>query len=147
MPKVRLVGCNLTAGADAPVPLSATVCGLPAASSPIEMLALRLPLALGENVALMVQLAPAASVVEPVGHVLVCAKSPALVPVIPILLMERADVPLLVSVVVCEGLVVFTAWLAKVRLVGFRATVGGVVVVLMNLLRIFVVIFWLTLLA
>ena len=90
------------------MPLSATVCGLPVALSVMLTLALRLPLALGVKVTLMVQEAPAASVLELLGQVLVCAKSPALVPLSPMLLMVRAALPLLVSVTVWAALVVLT---------------------------------------
>ena len=101
MPKLRLVGVKLTAGAGVtPVPLSATVCGLPLALSLMLTLALRVPVAVGVKVTLMVQEAPAASVLEPLGQVLVWAKSPLLVPLSPMLLMVRAALPLLVSVTV-----------------------------------------------
>ena len=63
-------------------------------------LALRLPIAEGVKATLIVQVAPAASVLEPLGQVLVWAKSPLLVPVRPMLLMVRAALPLLVSVTV-----------------------------------------------
>jgi hypothetical protein len=56
----------------------------------------------------MVQVAPAARVLGLLGQVLVWAKSPALVPVRPMLLMLRAALPLLVSVTVCAVLVLFT---------------------------------------
>ena len=110
LPKLRLVGLKLTAGAAmvVPEPLKATVCGLPAALSVMDTLALRVPVAVGVKVTLMVQEAPAASVLELLGQVLVCAKSPLLVPVRPILLMVRAAVPLLVRVTVCAALVVLT---------------------------------------
>jgi hypothetical protein len=75
----------------------------------IETLALRLPLAVGLKVTLIVQFAPAASVLGLRGQVLVCAKSPALVPLIPTLVMVSAAFPLLVSVTVCAPLVVPTA--------------------------------------
>src|SRR6266566_2903572 len=113
-------GCVLSAGGWAfgslpvggipstPVPLRATDCGLPDALSVIVTLALRLPVAVGVKVTLMVQEAPAASVLELLGHVLVWAKSPALVPVRAMLLMVRDPVPLLVSVTVCAALVALT---------------------------------------
>ena len=53
------------------------------------------PVAVGVNVTLIVQLPPAATEVP---QVLVCAKSPLFVPVIPILLMVRAVLPLFVNV-------------------------------------------------
>jgi len=46
----------------------------------------------------MVQAVPAANVLGLMGQVLVCAKSLAFVPVIPILLIVSGAVPLLVSV-------------------------------------------------
>jgi len=97
-PNARLVGENETAGA-VPVPLRPTVCGLPEALSVIDTLALRLPLAVGENVAEIVQLDPAASVDGPRGHVLVCAKSPVFVPDTAMFVIVSAAVPELVSVV------------------------------------------------
>jgi hypothetical protein len=57
-----------------PVPLSATVCGLPAALSSIFTDAVRLPAAEGLKVTLAVQLAPGASELP---HVLVTTKSKA----------------------------------------------------------------------
>lgn len=66
---VRVVGVRVTAAA-APVPESATVCGLPAALSVTETVAPRLPVAVGVKVTEMVHVAAAASVP---GHVFVCA--------------------------------------------------------------------------
>lgn len=67
-----------------PVPLSATLCGLVVALSVIVTLALRLPLAVGEKVTLLVQAALTANVLGPIGQVLVWAKSAALVPLRPV---------------------------------------------------------------
>jgi hypothetical protein len=89
-----------------PVPVRETLCGLPAALSVTVTLAVRVPIAVGLNVTLIVQLAPAARVLGLMGQVVLCAKSPALVPVIPILLMVSAAVPLFVSVTVFGALVV-----------------------------------------
>ncbi len=61
-----------------PVPERLTVCGLPLALSVMLTEAVRVPVAEGVKVTLIVQLAPAATELP---HVLVCAKSPALVPV------------------------------------------------------------------
>jgi len=58
LPKPRLVGERL-ARAAAPVPERLTVCGLPLALSVMLTEAVRLPLAAGVNVTLIVQLAPA----------------------------------------------------------------------------------------
>ena len=82
-----------------PVPLRAAVWGLLAALSVSDRLALRLPVAVGENVTLRVQLPFAARELGLMGQVLVWAKSPELVPVMPMLLMVRAALPLLVSVI------------------------------------------------
>ena len=67
MPKPRLVGETLTRAA-VPVPERLTVCGLPLALSVMLTEAVRLPLAEGVNVTLIVQLAPAATELP---HVLV----------------------------------------------------------------------------
>src|SRR6266536_774906 len=125
-PKLRLVGASATAGAgSAPVPLSATVCGLPAASSATERLALRLPLAVGLKVTEIVHAAPAASVLGLSGQVLVCAKSSGFVPARPMPLIVSGALPLFVSIVDCAGLVVPLVWEPKVRLVGVSATAGA----------------------
>ncbi len=94
--------------AAAPVPLRATVWGLPGALSAIEMLAVRLPVAVGVKVALMLQLALTASVLGLSGHVLLELKSPALVPLRVMLLMVSGAVPVLVRVTDCVPLVVLT---------------------------------------
>ena len=65
----------------------------------------RAPLAEGVNVTDIVQVAPPAS---DAPQVLVWAKSPALVPLRPMLLMVRDPAPLLVNVTVCAALVVPT---------------------------------------
>ena len=60
MPKPRLVAERL-ARAAVPVPERLTVCGLPLALSVILTEAVRLPLAAGVNVTLIVQLLPPAT--------------------------------------------------------------------------------------
>lgn len=70
--------------------------------SEMDIEAVRLPTAVGANVTLIVQLPPAATEVP---HVLVCAKSPGLVPVNPILLMVKEAFPVLVTVTGCPALV------------------------------------------
>ena len=60
LPKPRLVGERLTTAA-VPVPERLTVSGLPLALSVMLTEAVRLPLAAGVNVTLIVQLAPAAT--------------------------------------------------------------------------------------
>jgi hypothetical protein len=89
-----------------PVPLRLTVCGLPAALSVIDTLAVSLLVVDGVKVTLMVQLLPAARVLGLTGQVLVWAKSPEFVPVRLMLLIVKAAVPLLVRVTVLALLVV-----------------------------------------
>ena len=75
----------------------------------------RLPVAVGVNVTLIVQLAPAATEVPQVLVWAYCALAAMLVTL-------SAAVPEFVSVTVCAALLVPTAWLANVRLVGERLT-------------------------
>ena len=84
------------------MPLKGTLWGLSGALSVTSTLPLRLPLAPGVNVMLMVQFAPGAS-----GdvQVLVCAKSDALVPLIAMVLIVSEPDPLLVTVTFCAALV------------------------------------------
>ena len=118
--KVRLVGERLTTAA-APVPERLTVCGLPLALSVMLTEAVRLPLAEGLNVTLIVQLLPAATELP---HVLVWAKSLALTPVSARLVMFSVVPPLFVSVTAWALLVVPRAWLANVMLGGDKFAVG-----------------------
>jgi hypothetical protein len=64
--KVRLLGVNETVANEAPVPVSATVCGEPDALSVAARLAVAVPAAVGAKATDRVQLAPAASEVEQV---------------------------------------------------------------------------------
>jgi len=106
------------------VPVTATAWGLPGALSVRVRVAVRLPTVVGVNVTLMVQLLLAAT--EPL-HVLLCAKSPGLVPVSPTLLKFKEAFPLLLTVTVCAELVVPTVWLvANIMLAGLRFAVGPV---------------------
>ena len=96
MPKARLVGEWLTTGAVCmPVPERVTVCGLPLALSEMLSEAVRLPVAAGVNVTLIVHLAPTAN---DLLHVLVCAKLLALVPLTPRVVMLKAALPVLLRV-------------------------------------------------
>ena len=99
-PKFRLVGESFAIVA---IPLSGTFCGLPAALSVMLSADVRVPLAVGLNVTLMVQLAPA---VNELPQVWVCAKSPPFVPVIAIPLIVKVVVPVFLSVTVLAALVV-----------------------------------------
>jgi hypothetical protein len=93
-------GASVTAGAlaAAPVPARPAVCGLPVALSAMLTLAVRAPVAVGLNVTLMAQFAFAASVAGLTGQVFVCAKSPALAPVMVTPVIVNAALPVLVSV-------------------------------------------------
>ena len=103
LPKLKFVADKLTMGAGAaPVPVRLMVCGLPAMLSVIVTAPVRMPVAVGVNVTLMVQLAPAAT---DVPQVLVCMKSP----LATMLVTLSAAVPVLVSVTVCTALVVLTS--------------------------------------
>jgi hypothetical protein len=109
-----------------PVPLSATVCGLPVALSAMLSVATNSPVDVGVNVTPIVQLALAAKV--PVGlHALVplaSAKLLLLVPVIEKLVKVTGPVPVLVTVTFCAGLVEFIGCEANVRLLGATVTVA-----------------------
>jgi len=106
-----------------PAPVRLTDCGLPLALSVMLTEAVRLPLAEGVNATLMVQLAPAATELP---HVLVWAKSLALVPVSTRLVMFKGALPELLRVAVCGVLLVPTDRLPKARLVGERPSSGAV---------------------
>jgi hypothetical protein len=95
-PNERLVGDKLT-DATVPVPERLTVWGLPLALSVMLTEAIRLPLAEGLKVTLIVQFPPAATELP---QVLVWAKSLALAPVITKLVMLNVALPLLVRVAV-----------------------------------------------
>ena len=77
------------------MPERLTVCGLPLALSVMLTEAVRLPLAEGVKVTLIVQLVPAATLAP---QLLVCAKSLALVPVSARLVMLKAALPVLLRV-------------------------------------------------
>ena len=100
MPKFKLVGKKLTLDTT-PVPVRATVWGLPVALSVTVMVPGWLPVAVGVNVTLIVQFPPAATELP---HVLVSAYCV----LAAMLVTLSAAVPVLVSVTVCAALVVFT---------------------------------------
>src|SRR2546426_384434 len=85
--------------------------------------AVRALAAVGVNVRLTRQLAPATTVAAFVQVVpAAMAKSPGFKPARTMLVMLRVAVPLLVRVTVCTGLVVLRRWLPKARLVGAKVT-------------------------
>ena len=142
LPKLRLEGETLAADA-VPVPERVTDWGLPLALSAMLSDAARLPLPTGAKVTLMLHEAPAAT--EP-PQLLAWAKSPALTPESPMLLMVKVPLPELVRVTVCPALVVPTVWFPKLRLEGEtlaadavpvpeRATVWGLPVALSVIVR------------
>ena len=109
VPTVSAANVNvagLTVDCDSPVPDSGTACGLPCASSVSSRLALRVPVADGVKVTLMVHVLPGAN--EPV-QVLVWAKSPRSAPVMVMLEKVSWPVPLFFTVTFFTALVVARA--------------------------------------
>src|SRR5207302_1207676 len=127
LPKATLFAESVTAGA-MPVPVRVIVCGLPGASSTMFSVALRIPVASGVKLTLIVQLAPGATEPAPLGQVLPAAKakSAACAPVMVMLVRFSGAPPLFVRVTFCAGLVVPTRWLPKGLLVAESVAVGGV---------------------
>ena len=82
--------------------------------------ALRVPVAAGVKLTLMVQLPLAARVEGLIGQLLVCPKSPGLVPVKPTFVMVSATPLAFDSVTAWAALVAPTFWLLKVSVVGAR---------------------------
>src|SRR5438128_2414876 len=125
-PNALLVAESVAVGGVTPVPVSDTDCGLPAASSVMVTVAVRALAAVGVNVRLRRQLAPATTVAPFVQVVpAAMAKSPGFKPARAMLVMLRVAVPLLVRVTVCTGLVVLRRWSPKARLVGAKVTAGA----------------------
>jgi len=96
LPNDRVAGETETVAAT-PVPLRATVCGLPVALSAIDRLAVLAPAVVGRKVTLMVQLFPAARLLP---QLFVWAKFEALIPVREILLMATGPAAVFVKVTV-----------------------------------------------
>jgi guanyl-specific ribonuclease Sa len=119
--KVRLVGERLTAGTPTPVPMTETDCGEADALSATLSEAETAPTAVGLKVTEMAQEALAASELP---QVLDWAKTEAFVPVKETPLMDKAAVPVFLSVMVCAAAVEPTLVAAKVRVVGERLTAG-----------------------
>src|SRR5439155_1738351 len=116
------MGERLTAGAvlvEPPVPDRGIVWGLFGALSLSVTAPVRVPAAVGVKFALIVQLAPAATVLPQVPSPAKW-KSPLIAKP---LLNVSVELPLLVTVTNCVALVVPTAWLAKVSEVGERDAV------------------------
>ena len=105
-----------------PVPVSATVCGEPAALSATLTDAENEAADAGVNVALMVQEAFASTVV---AQLFVCAKSLGLLPVSVIPEMSRLAFPVLVRVIARAALVVPVVWFPNATDVGEKLTIGA----------------------
>ena len=118
--KVKLEAVNAAVGA-LPVPVKLTNCGLVLALSLIVIVADLAPDAVGEKVTVILQLLPADTGLP---HVLLWAKSPALVPVTTTELTVSVAFPVLFTVTPCEALVVPTDCPEKVRLEAVRLTAG-----------------------
>lgn len=103
------------------MPLKVIVWGLLLALSAMLTDALRAPTAVGVNVTLIEQLAPAKTLLP---QVFVWEKSPEFVPARPTLVMLREAFPVLVSVTGCAALVVPVFCEAKAILVAERLTAG-----------------------
>src|SRR5204862_3254271 len=104
-------------GGAVPVPDTPEVWGLLLALSVTVSVPLRDPAAVGVKVTLIVQFPPAATL-DP--QLLVCPKSPGLVPVKAMLVMLNVAPLGFESVTACAALVAPTFWLLKVSVVGAR---------------------------
>ena len=123
--KVRLPGDTLTEE-PVPVPVSAIVCVLAFTAfvlSVMVMVAVRVPRTVGVKVTLITQLEPGATV-KP--QALLSAKSLAFAPLIAVLVIVRAPVPVFFRVTVSGALATATGCRPKSRLVGARLTEGVV---------------------
>src|SRR3989442_1316640 len=109
-----------------PVPASDTDCVLPAASSAMRTVAVRALAAVGVNVRLRRQLAPAFFFNDSATTEIYALSLHDALPISrAMLVMLRVAVPLLVRVTVCAGLVVLRRWSPKARLVGAMVTAGA----------------------
>ena len=131
LPNATFVEDSVTPGV-VPVPVSGTVCGLFAASSPMLTLALFAPVDVGASFTPKKQLLPAlmvlvlnehAGVAPPVGATRV--NSAAFVPVSVMPVMLSVAVPVLVNCTFVTALVVPTFWPLKAMLAGARVTAGA----------------------
>ena len=116
-------GVRVTVGVveAAPVPLRATVCGVPVALSAIDRLAASAPAAAGLNSTETVQVAPAASVAAQV--VADFRKDVALAPVMVSEDSVTVPVPVFLMVTTCAAVVEPTVVEAKVNAVGLSLRV------------------------
>jgi hypothetical protein len=113
-----------------PVPDKPICCGLSALVSLIEMLALRRFNATGLKITVLTQDWPA---LTPAVQLFVSEKSPASVPLIAMLVILSAELPVLVNVTVCGELLVFTITLPKSRTFGTSLTVPAEILIVVIL--------------
>jgi len=120
LPKGRLPGFTDATGAVrvAPVPLSATVCGLAGSESEMDIAAAFAPAVLGLNATIIVQLEFAGTITHP----LVKRKSAAFVPVSVTLLILIVVAPLLERETILYALDVLSDWLPNASDAGVRLT-------------------------
>jgi hypothetical protein len=121
VPKAKLVGERVAVDF-APVPVSVTLCGLTEETYKRLTEAVRVPVAVGWKVTLIVQLAPAATL-DP--QLFVCAKSLGFVPASAMLEMFKSALPALVRVMVWGALKAPMGWLSIVMLVVERLGAGA----------------------
>jgi hypothetical protein len=124
LPNVSEPGVSL--GSAVPVPVKLTVCGLPAALSVMLTLPLRVPMAVGRNVTLRLQLPFTARVAGLKGQLCVSLKSPAFAPPTTRLVILKGALPPFVSVTPCAGLLLFTSWPLNVSMVGASPTAAAI---------------------
>jgi hypothetical protein len=115
-PNPKFVGVGATITLPVPVPVKVTFCGEPDALSAMEIEPVRVPVAVGVNVTVIVQLSPAFTVEQ----VFVSAKSPLGVTDV----IVATAVPVLFTVTTWPGLVVPIACDENVKLVGEGAIAG-----------------------
>jgi len=120
VPNERLVAESVTP-APWPVPVSAIICGDPTALSVIATAPASAPPVTGSKFPLIVQLAPAATLVP---QVFVKTNEVAFAPVTAIWVIVSADCPLLVNVTDCDAVAVPTGEEPNDRLVAERVAVG-----------------------
>jgi hypothetical protein len=120
--KVRLVVLSVTVGFAVPVPLSAAVCGLPAALSATLNDAASTPAEAGLKATVTTQLAAAASVAP---QSFSSKYDEALVPVSVIELRLAVAVPVFFTVIVCAALVTPATVFGKVTVVGVSVIAGA----------------------
>ena len=116
---IGLVTLITATGTGVPVPVSTTVCGLPAALSVMLIAPLRAPVPMGVNATPIWQLLPGASELAQSGGFALAGNGTRLngAPTL-MLLSARLAKPVLVTVTFCVGLVVLTVCAAKVSTAG-----------------------------